>query len=281
MDIRIIALLLIAGLLLMCGCASRMFYYPTKEVYELPTAYGLAYENVRFASGDGTKLSGWFIPAKGIPKGTVIHFHGNAQNMTSHFSFSAWLPGEGFNVFIFDYRGYGDSEGKPGREGLHQDSLAALKYAASRKDVDPNRLLILGQSLGGANALAAVAAGDKKGIRAVVIDSTFYSYRLIVRDAIKQIPILSLARWPLSFLVVSNKRSPCSVIATLSPIPILILHGTDDGVIPYRHGQMLNAVAREPKEFITVEGGQHTDALTRSDPQYRKRLVKFFEDALK
>jgi uncharacterized protein len=276
----VVGIVMLAGIGLLAGCASRAFYYPTRDVYGTPAVAGLRYEAVRFRSRDGTALSGWFIPASGTQKGTVVHFHGNAQNMTAHFQFVSWLPAAGFNVFVFDYRGYGASEGRPSREGLYEDSVAALQYVRSRPDVDRDRLLVLGQSLGGANALSAVSGAGSEGVRAVALDSTFYSYRLITRDAIRQIPVLSLLRWPLSFAVVGNRRSPCSMIGALSPIPVLVLHGTADEVVPYRHGQALFHAAGDPKQFVTVPGGQHTDALLRSDPIYRRKLVEFFENAL-
>lgn len=127
---------LLTSLFLFSGCASRMLYYPTPNEYGNPSVAGLRYEKVTFASKDGTPLSGWFIPAIGKAKGTVIHFHGNAQNMTAHFSFVAWLPREGFNVFVFDYRGYGTSPGTPSRQGVYEDSCAALQYLRSRPDID-------------------------------------------------------------------------------------------------------------------------------------------------
>lgn len=256
-----------------------MFYYPDKIVYGTPTQSGLKYEEVTFPSKDGTFLTGWFVPAVGEPKGTVIHFHGNAQNMTAHFSFVSWLPKEGFNVFIFDYRGYGKSQGKPSRETVFQDCVAAVDYVKSRNDIDRNSIVLLGQSLGGAFALSAFGEGMITDIRAVAIDSTFYSYRLMVRDAIKGIPILSFLRWPLSFIVVSNSHSPGPVIKNIS-VPLLLIHGTDDQVIPYHHGQWLFEDATVPKEFITVPRGRHTDAFVEYGDIYRKRLVEFYRKAL-
>ena len=274
------AIAVVALVILSAGCASNMVYFPTRQVYGNPSASGLGYEDVAFRSRDGTMLSGWFVHARGKAKGTVLHFHGNAQNMTAHFSFVSWLPDAGFNVFVFDYRGYGASAGRPTREGVHEDSCAALDYLRSRRDIRTDRILILGQSLGGANALAAVYDRGKDGIRAVAIDSTFYSYRLIAEDKIKHIPLLGLLRGPLSSVVMSDARSPASVIDKLSPIPILIVHGTEDAVIPYRHGPMLFEKAQHPKRFISVPMGRHTDAFVRSDPWYREQLVEFFEDAL-
>ena len=139
---------MILGLcLFLTGCAGRMFYYPNSRVYHQPEEAQLTHEEVLFEAADGVHLHGWFLPAVGEAKGTVIHFHGNAQNITAHFAFAFWLPREGFNLFVFDYRGYGKSEGSPTRRGLQQDGAAAIRYVATRKDVDPERLLILGATM--------------------------------------------------------------------------------------------------------------------------------------
>lgn len=263
------------------GCVGRMFYQPDRTIYDTPDRHGLKYEEVIFQSKDGTRLSGWFIPAVGKPKGTVIHFHGNAQNMTAHFGFVYWLPTQGFNLFVFDYRGYGKSVGTPDRRGVYEDSLAALEYIAARPDIDHNRLLVLGQSLGGANAIAAVGSRPPGGIRAVVIESAFASYRDIVRDKLADIPLLSLFRTPLSHLLICNDLSPDTVIANIAPTPLLIIHGTRDTVVPYSHGKRLLELAREPKQLWTVEGGDHTEAFADPASEYRQRLVAFFNEALR
>jgi hypothetical protein len=210
----------------------------------------------------------------------VIHFHGNARNMTAHFGFVSWLPAQGFNLFVFDYRGYGASAGTPDRRGVYEDSLAALDYIAARPDIDHNRLLVLGQSLGGANAIAAVGSHPIGGIRAVVIDSAFASYRDIVRDKIAAIPLLSFISTPLSHLLIGNSLSPDAVIANIAPTPLLIIHGTSDRVVPYAHAKRLFELAREPKQLWTIEGGKHTSAFADPGSPYRQRLVTFFNEAL-
>ncbi len=259
----------------------QMFYYPTQEVYDTPAAHGLRFEEVTFASKDGTRLSGWFVPAVGRAKGTVIHFHGNAENMTGHFGFVSWLPAAGFNLFVFDYRGYGKSAGRPGKRGVYEDSLAALGYCRSRADIDRNSLMMLGQSLGGTQALAVAAASGKEGIRAVVSDSTFFSYRTIVRDKIGEMPLLAWFKTPLSGLLVSDDLSAADAVGRIAPVPLLLIHGTRDEVIPYRHAERLLERAGQPKTLWRIEGGGHTEALIAQDSPYRKRLAAFFEEALK
>lgn len=261
------------------GCVGRLFYYPDRTTYQTPARFHLPYQEVTFSSQDGTTLSGWFIPAVGAPKGTVIHYHGNAQNMTAHLSFVHWLPSEGFNLFVFDYRGYGKSAGRPDRKGLYQDSVAAALYVAGRKDVDPSRLLVFGQSLGGANAIAAVGSGKLRGVRAVAIESAFASYRSIVREKIGLIPVLSLLKWPLSYLLIGDSYSPVDVVDRIAPLPLLLIYGSQDPVIPISEGEKLYRKARQPKLFWNVAGDRHAAAFVEKEP-YRKRLVQFYLDAL-
>lgn len=261
--------------LLLTGCVSSPFYYPDSVLYSTPTSVGLKFENVEFTSSDGTRLTGWFIPATGYQdpknaKGTVIHFHGNAQNISAHWQFVSWLPQRGFNVFVFDYRGYGKSQGTPDPKGVFEDSNAALNYVRSRKDVAPERLLVLGQSLGGTNAIAVVGSGNRSGVKAMAIEATFYSYASIANDKIYGAGAL-----------VDDTYSAGRYIANIAPIPLLLLHGTSDPVIPYAHSVRLFDKAREPKSMITVEGGGHIEALTsRFGTKYQEALLDFFDTSL-
>lgn len=274
-------LLCVVALSFSCqGCVSGMFYYPDRKVYDSPDRHGLKYEEVSFTSKDGTALSGWFVPSVGPARGTVIHFHGNALNMTAHFGFVSWLPAAGFNLFVFDYRGYGKSAGKPERQGLYEDSMAALDYIEQRPGIDHDRLLVLGQSLGGANAIVALGSRPRKSVRAVAIDSTFASYRAIVRDKIGEMSLLSWFRWPLSYLLIGNSLSPEEYVARITPTLLLLMHGTADAVIPYSHGKRLFELAGEPKQLWTIEGGEHASALSDPAGGYREKLVAFFNRAL-
>lgn len=272
---------MIVALALFCqGCVGQMFYYPDNKVYGTPAKQGLKYDEVTFKSKDGTQLSGWFVHAKGVAKGTVIHFHGNAQNMTAHFGFVSWLPAEGFNLFVFDYRGYGKSAGKPIRNGVFEDSRAAIDYVRSRNDIQKDKLLIFGQSLGGTQAIAAVGDGNRQGVRAVVVESTFLSYRSIVKDKIGAMPFLSLLKTPLSYLLIGDELSSIEYVENIAPIPLLLVHGTADDVIPYHHGASLLEQAGQPKAFWSIEGGGHIAAFADAASPYRRKLVDFFEQAL-
>ncbi|MDE2433863.1 MAG: alpha/beta hydrolase [Burkholderiales bacterium] len=257
------------------GCAQNLFYQPDRILYDVPTHLGLNFDEVSFSSRDGTQLTGWFIPAAGLadPKqarGTVIHFHGNGQNMSAHWRFAEWLPKHGYNLFVFDYRGYGTSKGSPSVKGVFEDSLAAIDYVRQRPDIDPTRLVIFGQSLGGANAIAAVGSGDKAGVRAVLIESTFLSYSSIASDKV-----------PGSGILMNDDYSPDRWVAAISPIPLILIHGTADQVIPYQQGEALFALAKEPKTFITVPHGLHTQAFTpKFHGAYQQQVLQLLDQIL-
>lgn len=271
--LRVLALWCLS--LALAGCAQSAFYHPDRILYGTPASAGLAFESVTFASLDGTGLTGWFIPATGYKnprnaKGTVVHFHGNAQNMSAHWQFVAWLPPRGYNVFVFDYRGYGASRGRPEPKGVFEDSGSALNYARSRKDVDPERLFVLGQSLGGTNAIAVVGSGNRAGVRAVAIEATFFSYSSIASD--KFLGAGSL---------MDDTYSAEHYIGSVSPIPLLLMHGTSDAVIPYAHALRLFDKAREPKKLITVHGGAHIEAFApRFGEKYQKAVLDFFDESI-
>ncbi|MCU0858372.1 MAG: alpha/beta hydrolase [Pontiellaceae bacterium] len=249
---------------------SKIFYFPDHQLYTTPAADGYTFEEVRFQSRDGTALSGWFIPATGKAIGTVIHFHGNAQNMSAHYSFVSWLPANGFNLFVFDYRGYGKSGGKPSRKGVYQDAVAAVKYIKTRTDIDQNKIILFGQSIGGANALAVAGNNRFEGVIGIATDSAFSSYKGVAMDH-------TTLMKPLAALLISNRFSPKDTVQNIAPVPLLLIHGTADGTVAYRHAKILLEKAGEPKDLWTVEGGQHTEALDTYHAEFMPKLLARFK----
>ncbi len=266
---------LFAVLLLLSGC-THLFFQPSGGVFSDPAEDGIKYEVIKFRSGDGTELTGMFFPSKGAPLATIAHFHGNAQNMTAHFPYSAWLAREGFNVFIFDYRGYGASGGRPEMGGLVQDGVAALNQAAKLPGADSERIIVFGQSLGGAIAVAAVA---ESGFRpaAMVLEGTFYSYRSVASAALRR----NWWSWPFSWIPwagVTGKYSPSDYISKIK-CPKLFIHSELDPIVPFRQSIKLYEAAKGPKEFWSVPSG-HTDAFYGQRETYGPKLTAYLKTVL-
>ena len=173
--------LILIAVTALAGC-TNIFLQPDHVLRYLPERAEGAWQDVHFKSADGTDLIGlWFSARKTPSKGVIVHFHGNGENMSSHYLFVYWLAAEGYDVFTFDYRGYGGSAGKKSLTGSIEDGAAALRVARGRAGASRERLIVLGQSLGGALALASLDRDGGEGVRGVILDSTFASYRKVAR----------------------------------------------------------------------------------------------------
>jgi fermentation-respiration switch protein FrsA (DUF1100 family) len=259
-------LALLMALLPLAGCIESLFFHPDDRRYSTPAEFGLAAEDVFIDGPEGARLHGWFLRARGAAAGSVLHVHGNAANISNHLPLVSWLPAAGYNVLLFDYRGFGRSDGRPTLEGAVADTRAALAWLRARRDIDAARLVVLGHSLGGATAVRAVAA-DPQGVRALVVDSAFASYRGIARDAAGALGWIAS---PLFASLPGADADPVAAIRTL-PVPLLVMHGSADRIIPIAHGEALYAAAPQPKRWLRIEGGVHLDALMR--PEVRAQLA--------
>lgn len=277
---RFFTVICLALPLALAGCANSLFFYPDRQDYEPRFQHPVPHEDVWMASNGGHKLHGWFLRAEGEPRATVVYLHGNAQNLTAHVLYVDWLPAAGYNVLIVDYRGYGRSPGKPSRKGLFEDARAAWSYARSRNDVDPEKMILFGQSLGGATALSLAGREKLPGLRAVVAESAFSSFGGIGREKLLQIPVAGYLLWPFSPLIVSGELSPASVVGRIAPVPLLLIHGDRDEVVPVSHSERLFAKAQSPKLFWRLPRGRHTEAFARFRATFGPRLLGFFDYAL-
>lgn len=278
LSINTLGLFFVAALspILLSGCTS-LFFHPHSFLIDTPDRHGIEYQIENFEAADGTALNAWFFPAKlkdnDKAKATILYLHGNAENISTHFHSIEWLPAEGFNVLALDYRGFGASEGTPSLAGMQLDIDAAMGHLLTHNDVDTKRIVILGQSLGGPLAIYYAAHNSYRAyIRAVVADSAFYDYRQIAREKLAQ----SYLTWPfqwLPWLVINNNYSPSDSVAMVSPIPLLLIHGDQDAVVPLSHSQKLFDLAKEPKELWVIPGAGHIQSL--SSEEVRKRLVEY------
>jgi hypothetical protein len=272
---RNIFLLILAALLSAC---TNVFFQPQNNQYLTPNEIGLAYEDVYFTSTDGVRLHGWLLPAQGAVKGTVLFLHGNAENISTHIASVHWLPAQHYNVFLPDYRGYGLSGGSPSLAGAQDDINSAMAYLLQRKDVDPERIVILAQSLGGALAIYNIAHSPyKEKIKALISESAFSDYRGIVREKLDSFWLTWPLQWPLS-LTINDDYNPLSSVSKVSPIPLLIIHGDNDNVVPLNHGAALYAAAAQPKEMWVVDGGAHIEAFRHK--KYQAKLLDYLTRVL-
>jgi fermentation-respiration switch protein FrsA (DUF1100 family) len=255
------------------GCGS-LFFYPQKQLYDNPVARQFSPEDIYFKTPDGLLLHGWFFQTTTPDaRATILVLHGNAENLSTHVNSVLWLIKEGFNLFIFDYRGYGKSQGSPSIKGVHLDAEAALKKLLSMPKVGKEQIIVLGQSIGGAIAVYTVANTPYKDrIAALVIDSTFSSYRSIAREKLAQVFITWPFQYPLSYLV-SDSYSPIRWIQKVSCVPVLIIQGDKDPVVPLHHGQMLYDAALSPKELWETTVPGHVTSF--ADARVREKLVRY------
>jgi len=264
--------------LIVQGC-TNFFFIPMKPHVLTPEAAKLKYEDMYFKSSDGVILHAWFLPAKTQAKGTVFFLHGNAENISTHLASVYWLPAEGFNVLIWDYRGYGKSAGAPSLPGVISDVESALSALIERQDIDPDKVIVFGQSLGGALAIYAIAhSAYRDNIKAVIIDSAFSGYRAIVREKLSDIWLTWPLQWPLSLLVMDS-YSPLDSVSVISPLPMLFIYSENDRIIPSHHGELLFNAAQEPKEKWVLKNAKHIQSTLSKE--IRGRLVKYMEQKLK
>ncbi|MGB0742916.1 MAG: alpha/beta hydrolase [Opitutales bacterium] len=258
-------MLLLRTLLALCALPLALvaqFYYPDRVDYGSPADQGFVYQDIYFKSSDGTKLHAWLVEGKG-DKGTIIHFHGNAQNMSSHFRGISWLADQGFDLFLFDYRGYGRSGGKPTREGVLEDCDAAIRKAVEVQQ-DEGHFIVYGQSLGAANALALLGEKKYDKVKGVIAEAAFYSYKSVAGDKVGGI----------ANLLISDNKSPHLVVDKIAPVPVLFAHGTMDRVVLHKHSKALYEKAEEPKEFLSAIGARHLNVFSSERTDNRKRLVE-------
>lgn len=253
------------------GDTNRFFYFPTRDVPATPAKWGFRYEDVNFVSADGTKLNGWFLKSKGEkPKGTVVFSHGNAGSIGHHLGFVLWLAEAGYQVFMYDYRGFGKSGGELDRDGMVQDVKAAFKYVSGRADVDASKLVSYGHSLGGAKSVTAIAEAKPKGLKAIVIDGAFASYRAMAFRVGGEF----------GAKMISDELSPKDFIARITATPLLVVHGDNDQVVPFSQGKELFDLANEPKTLFAVKEGSHGDSLARDSGAYRLKMLAWLDSVI-
>jgi uncharacterized protein len=267
LNIAIVAAIGYAALALLVFFAqSRLIYYPGigRDMVATPKQAGLAYEPVKISTADGETLHGWFVPAAAA-KGTVLFFHGNAGNISHRMEYLLMFHRLGYDTFIFDYRGYGESSGAPSESGTYLDAQAAWRYLTETKHIPPARIALFGESLGGAVA-AWLAAREKPG--ALMLASVFTSVPDVAANIYPFLPVRLLSRFDY------NTREYLQSVTC----PVFVAHSPQDDIVPYEHGRALYQAALGPKQFLELQGG-HNDGFVFMREEW-VRAVGMFLDGL-
>jgi len=251
-----------------------MIYYPNipgRELVSSPKSIGLDYEDVELLTDDGARIHGWFIPydrASDMQKpATLLFLHGNAGNISHRLDSIKLFNNLGLNILIIDYRGYGQSTGKPTETGTYQDAEAAWHYLTATRGIKENKIILFGRSLGG--SVAAWLAGQHTPA-ALIVESSFSSVPSMGQRIYPFLPVRLLSRFQY------NTKEYVKEVNC----PVLVAHSRDDDIIPYEEGRDIFNAAHEPKKFLEMQGG-HNDGFIISGSNYIDSLDSFIKTSLR
>lgn len=265
---RLMINIIIGGLLLLGGLwlyarylEKNAVFFPDRYLALTPADAGLGFEEVWLTTSDGIKIHGWYVPGK-INAGVLLFAHGNAGNISGRIGKLELFHQLGLNVLIFDYRGYGRSEGRPTVEGIERDTVAAYEFLIKDKAFDPRRIIAYGSSLGCVPVLALAA---RHPVGAVIADSVFSSAVDMAREIYPFIPSFMVS-------VKMDNLTPVSKIAA----PKLFIHSVNDEVVPYHLGRKVFDAAAGPRVFLDLQGA-HVNGHLDDGPAYREGLAGFLD----
>lgn len=238
----------------------RMVYMPGRTVEITPQQAGLAHEDVWLRSAGGARVHGWWVPAASPTAPVILFCHGNAGTVADRLPTLVIFRHMGYATLIFDYQGYGRSEGRPTEAGTYADAAAAWHHLVEERQVPPRRIVVFGRSLGGAIA-ARLAREYAPG--ALVLESTFTSVPDLGADLYPWLPVRWLSRYRYDTLA-EVRQARC---------PVAVLHSPGDDMIPHRHGQRLFAAAPDPKVFVALRGSRNGGYLESGDA-YARELAR-------
>jgi fermentation-respiration switch protein FrsA (DUF1100 family) len=259
-------LFLLLGMALLNSCMylqqSSMLFFPYRALGQTPAQWGVAYEDLFLETEDGVRLHGWYIPHHGSQQ-TLLFFHGNAGNISHRGASVKIFHRLGLNVLIFDYRGYGKSQGKPDENGLYKDARAAWRYLTDERGVEQEDVILFGRSLGGAVAAELAAEVQPGGL---ILESTFSSAKDVANALFPVLSRLVILRY--DFNTAAHVRRVAS--------PLLVLHSPDDEIIPFHLGERVFQAANEPKTFFRMRG-DHNSGFLLSQPDYERALDLYID----
>jgi fermentation-respiration switch protein FrsA (DUF1100 family) len=268
-SVRRLAITVVATYAAVCALLflfqSHLIYFPARGYDAVPSDVGLAFEDLTLVTSDGLSIAAWYVP-HAEARGSVIFCHGNAGNIADRLYSVKLLNALGCDVLIFDYRGYGRSEGSPTEAGTYADADTAWRYLVESKGKLPERIIIFGRSLGGA---VAIELARRHPPAALVVESTFTCMADVGRVHYPLLPVGLLLR---------HRYDSVSKVPKID-CPKLFLHGTDDSLIPIANARRLFEAAASPRQFIETPGGHNAGGFAYS-PEYTQRLDDFLDAVL-
>jgi fermentation-respiration switch protein FrsA (DUF1100 family) len=240
---------------------NSLLYFPSREIAATPASAGLAFDDVMLDTDDGERLHAWWVPARSPAIAHVLHCHGNGGNVGDRVEQMALLAAAGLDVLAFDYRGYGRSSGRPSEQGTYRDARVARDALLRRPGVDAAGVVYLGESLGGGVALALARELPPAGL---ILQSAFTSVRDMAR---LHYPLIPPA-------LVPDAYPSLRLIAGLE-VPLLVLHGDSDEIVPAMHGEALFDAARGPKRLEVFQGAGHNDLIARAGAEWADAIVSW------
>ncbi len=243
---------------------SKYIYHPDKIIAATPAIVGLDFEDLSLTTEDGETIKAWLVPCVADGRQaerTVLFCHGNAGDMGDRIDSLQTFNKLGYNTLVFDYRGFGESSGKPTEAGTYIDAQTCWDYLVDERKVLPENIIVFGRSLGGAIA-CWLAANANPGH--LVLESTFASAPAMAHEMFPYLPVGLFCRFKYNNVAnVSNVHCP-----------VMVAHSKEDRVLPYKQGHSVFVAANEPKQFVEIQGGHNAGGLD-SNVHYQKALAKF------
>lgn len=252
-------------ILFLASCGNLLFV-PIKQYPVTPENAGILYEDIFIKAEDGVTIHGWKMHADDKTAGTIIFFHGNGDNVSTQMPNTFWLAKEGYDLYVFDYREYGQSQGEADLDGTINDMELMIGHVANELPED-EKMIVMGHSLGGAMSIYAVAhSSHRDKIKALITVEAFSDYHDVTQEALSKSWLLWLFQWPLSFTI-DNSYRPLDSIGLISPIPVAIIHSESDEMIEMYHAEALFEAAREPKKLILIDSNHSNVFVTKNNRQ--------------
>jgi pimeloyl-ACP methyl ester carboxylesterase len=258
------ALTLVAASLVMLAFERRFIYFPARDLPLTPRELGMSFEDVALTAEDGVRLHGWYLPTRGS-RLTVLLSHGNAGNIADRLDRALLIQARlGADVFLYDYRGYGRSQGSPDEEGTYRDARAAYAHLTGERHLGAERVVLFGESLGCAVAMQLAL---ERPCRALVLESAFTSVPQMARVAYPFLPLAPFVRTRYDNLAKAPKLK----------VPLLLLHGDRDRIVPFEQGRRVFEAAPEPKRFYAIAGADHNDTYVTGGTPYWDAWRRFLD----